>query len=92
MKKIINKIYILLFALVAIAFNACVDPIDHVTSIVKSGGLVEPVTQNVPYKLGATPSFDVTVKIPVGPAITSLEVYKVFTTVGGVKSNSVLQT
>lgn len=92
MKNIINKIYILLFAIVAIGFNACVEPDDLVTSNVNTGGLVEATTGNVPYKLGATPSFDVSINVPAGPAISSVEVYKSFTTVGGVKSNSVLLT
>lgn len=93
MKNIkVNKLYMLLLAVIAVVFNACVEPEDLVTSDAKTGGLVEPVTRNVPYKLGATASFDVKVNIPVGPAITSLEVYKVFTTVDGVSSTSVLQT
>ncbi len=92
MKNIINKTYILLFAMIALVLNSCVEPVDLITSNVNTGGLVVPVTKNVPYKLGATASFDVTVTVPVGPAITSIEVYKVFTTVDGESSSKVLQT
>jgi hypothetical protein len=36
-------------------------------------------TSSVPYKLGSTPSFDVTLDIPKGPAIDAIEIYRTFT-------------
>ncbi len=70
--------------------SSCIENDDLVTSNVGVGGLVTPVTKNVPYKLGATPSFDVSVLVPVGPAIQKVEFYKYFTDKNGVKSNVAL--
>lgn len=70
--------------------SSCIKTDDYMTSEVSVGGLVTPVTKNVPYKLGATPSFDVNVLVPIGPAIQKVELYKYFTNKDGVKSNVAL--
>ena len=44
----------------------------------KTGGILIP-TPSIPYKLGGTPSFDITLDIPKGPGIVSVEVYKKYT-------------
>lgn len=89
--KNINKVSILLIAIVAIAFNACVEPVDLVTANAREGGLVEP-TKNLPYKLGATTTLDIAVSVPMGPSISKVEVYKQFLGVEGEVSNKVLYT
>ena len=70
--------------------TSCIETDDLMTSNVSVGGLVTPVTKNVPYKLGATPSFEVSVLVPVGPAIQKVEMYKTFTNIAGKKSNAAL--
>ena len=70
--------------------NACVEPVDLVTADAKTGGLVDPLTRNVPYKLGATPNIEVDLVIPMGPGISTIEVYNQFRTVDGKASNTVL--
>jgi len=51
---------------------------DLMTADAKTGGLVNP-TSSIPYKLGSTPSFDVTLDIPKGPGIDEVEIYRTFT-------------
>jgi len=51
---------------------------DLMTSDVKTGGMLSP-TGGVPYKLGGTPSFDVTIDVPKGPGIEAIEVYRSYT-------------
>jgi hypothetical protein len=92
MKNIFNKSYILLFALITVAFSACVEPIDLVTQNAQTGGLVDPQVSNFPYKLGATTSFDVGVEVPIGPAIQSVEVSNVFVSKAGDESNEVVMS
>lgn len=89
--KNINKVSILLIAIIAVALNACVEPVDLVTANAREGGLVEP-TKNIPYKLGATTTLDVGVTVPKGPSISQVEVYKQFVGVNGEVSNMVLYT
>lgn len=89
MKNIINKLTIVLIAVIAVAFNACVEPVDLVTANAREGGLVEP-TINLPYKLGATTTLDIGVSVPKGPAISSIEIYKQFIGVNDEVSNMVL--
>lgn len=91
MKNIINKICIMLFAMMAIAFSSCVDPVDNVTSNVRTGGLVEP-TKNIPYKLGATTTIDIGVSVPKGPGVATVDVYKQFIGMKEEVSNKVLYT
>ena len=71
--------YIILSALVVLVFGltSCDQYEDVMTGDVNTGGLVN-VTGSVPYKLGSTPSFDVTVTIPQGPGIQSIKVYNTF--------------
>lgn len=77
MKKILFATLSLVFA--AFLFSACDDTFDDLmTGNVKTGGMLYPTT-GVPYKLGATPSFDITLNIPKGPAIESIEIYKKYT-------------
>lgn len=92
MKNIFNKLFIPLFAVLMIAFNACVEPVDLITSNVRTGGLVDPQVSNFPYKIGATTSFDVGVVIPIGPGIQAIEVNNVFVTKDGDESNQVLMS
>ena len=70
--------------------SSCIETDDLMTSNVSVGGLVTPVSKNIPYKLGATPSFDVSVLVPVGPAIQKVEMYKTFTNIDGKNSNTAL--
>jgi hypothetical protein len=51
---------------------------DLMTADVKTGGMILP-TEAVPYKLGSTPSFTVTLDIPKGPGIDAIEVYRTYT-------------
>lgn len=69
---------------------SCIEADDLMTSNVSVGGLVTPVAKNIPYKLNATPSFDVSVLVPVGPAIEKVEMYKTFTNIDGKNSNTAL--
>lgn len=70
--------------------SSCLENDDLMTSNVGVGGLVTPVSKNIPYKLGATPSLDVSVLVPVGPAIEKVEMYKTFTNIDGKNSNTAL--
>ena len=83
MKALMNKIYIGLLAVLMVSVNSCVEPEDLMTADAKTGGLVNPLTSNVPYKLGATPSFDVDLSVVKGPGIVNVEVLKSFETVDG---------
>lgn len=77
MKKIIFSF--LSLAIVALMFTSCEQTYDDfMTGDVQTGGLVSP-TKTFPYKLGGTTTFDLTVDIPKGPGIVSLEVYKTYT-------------
>jgi hypothetical protein len=77
MKKHIFSTLSLIF--VVVAFTSCeITPKDLMTDGVKTGGILTP-TPSIPYKLGGTPSFDVTLSIPKGPGIVSVEVYKTYT-------------
>ena len=79
MKKIISiSRWPLLFGLLLLLAAACNKSVDLVTEDAKEGGLVVPVTANVPYKLANTPQVEVTVDIPSGPAITAIQVYNSF--------------
>lgn len=51
---------------------------DLMTADVKTGGMLKP-TGGVPYKLGGTPSFNVTINVPKGPAIEAIEIYRTYT-------------
>jgi hypothetical protein len=84
------KLFLLVFTALGFLFTACNKSEDLVTSNAKTGGLVVP-TGSVPYKLGATPTVNIDVTIPMGPGITSIEVYNSYhSNVTGNASNVVL--
>ena len=83
MKNILNKTYVLVFAMLALALNSCVEPDDLITSDAKEGGLVDVLSGNIPFKSGTNPTLEVSFEIPVGPGIQTVEVAKSFTTVDG---------
>ncbi len=83
------KLFLLVFTALGFLFTACNESEDLVTSDVQTGGLVVP-TANVPYKLGATPTVDINLTIPVGPGIASVEVYNIYTDTSGVSTNEFL--
>ena len=68
------KYFVLIFTLFGFLFNACNKSEDLVTADAKTGGLVTP-TSAIPYKLGATPTVDITIDIPMGPGISSIKVF-----------------
>jgi len=77
MKKIIYSI--LSLVIVAMFFTSCEKTYDDfMTGDAEIGGIVLPMS-SFPYKLGGTTTFDVTVDIPKGPGIVSVEVYKTYT-------------
>lgn len=78
------KVFLMIFTAIAFMFSACNESEDLVTKDAKTGGLVTP-TSSVPYKLGATPTVSIAVSIPIGPGITSIEVYNKYTDVAAGK-------
>ena len=86
------KVFLLVFTMLGLLFSACNKSEDLVTADAKTGGLVEP-TASIPYKLGATPSVDITVHIPLGPGIVSIEVYnKYVSNETGNESDKIMMT
>jgi hypothetical protein len=86
------KLFLLVFTALGFLFTACNKSEDLVSDTAKTGGLVVP-TSSVPYKLGATPSVDLAVTIPMGPGIAQIEVYNQYFALGtGSESNSVLMS
>jgi len=84
------KVFLLLITALGFMFNACNESKDLLTADAKTGGLVIP-TGSIPYKLGATPVVSIDLTIPMGPGITSIEVYnKYIDAVAGKESNQVL--
>lgn len=77
MKKIFFSAISLLFA-VLISVSCDKEYTDLMTSDVKEGGLIYP-TEAVPYKLGSTPSFIISIDIPKGPGVESIEIYRKYT-------------
>jgi hypothetical protein len=92
MKKIINiSRWTMLLGIFLLIAASCNKNEDLVTANANTGGLVVPVTSNVAYKLANTPQVEVTIDIPVGPAITSLRVYNsFFSSIDGVTSPEVM--
>lgn len=92
MKNIVQKsIWVSSVFLLMFVANSCMENVDLVTEKALSGGLVSPVTSNFPYKLGATPTFDVVVDIPTGDEIQSVKVMLSYTNnVDELVSNEVL--
>jgi hypothetical protein len=86
------KLFLLVFTALGFLITACNKSEDLVTDDALTGGLVVP-TASIPYKLGATATVDIDVVIPMGPVITSIEVYNVYTSnETGNSSNQVLMT
>jgi hypothetical protein len=84
------KLFLLVFTALGFLFTACNESEDLVTDNAKTGGLVIP-TSSIPYKLGATPTVDIDVTIPMGPGIASVKVFnKYVNNVDGTESNVVL--
>jgi hypothetical protein len=74
MKSIIRKsIWLSGAFFLMLASNSCLKNDDLVTADAKSGGLINP-TGLVPYKLGLTPTFDIDLNVPKGPAIKTIHV------------------
>ena len=77
MKKLIFSALSLLFTV--FVFVSCDDTFDDLmTADVKTGGMLAP-SEGIPYKLGGTPSFDVTINVPKGPGINAIEIYRTYT-------------
>jgi hypothetical protein len=77
MKKLIFSALSLFFTV--FVFVSCDDTFtDLMTADVKTGGMLDP-TGGVPYKLGGTPSFDISITIPKGPGINAVEIYRTYT-------------
>jgi hypothetical protein len=80
MKNIFQKsIWVSSVFLLMFIANSCLENTDLVTENAKTGGLVNPVISNFPYKLGATPTFDVQLIVPKGPGIKSVKVMNSYT-------------
>ncbi|MFZ5939864.1 MAG: hypothetical protein ACOYXB_04760 [Bacteroidota bacterium] len=77
-KRIFSISTLLLSAGFMLMLNSCIEPVDLMTSDVETGGLIS-ADKTFPYKLLATPSFDVNVSALKGPAIQTIEVYNSFT-------------
>jgi len=90
MKKILKYSIFSLFIAQVFLFSACLKDDDLVTADAKEGGLVNVISKTVPYKVGTSPTLEITLNIPIGPGISSIEVMKVFKTDGGESSNVVL--
>ncbi len=77
MKKIIFSALSLILAVMT--FTSCeTTPDDLMTADVKTGGILIP-TSAVPYKLGGTPSFNISLNVLKGPGVASVEIYKSYT-------------
>jgi|GEM_PF-662426 len=84
------KVFLLIFTMLGLIYSACNKSEDLLTADAKTGGLIFP-TKGVAYKLGGTPSFDIELKIPTGPGISTIEVYnKYFRLADTAESNKVL--
>lgn len=94
MKKVIKySLTLFSIALTLFMFSGCLENDDLTTENALEGGMVNPITSNVPYKLGATPSITVNLEVPKGPAINSIEVYNTYyANDTGLVSNEVLVT
>ena len=79
MKKVIKySVTLFSIALTLFMFSGCLENMDLTTEDALEGGMVNPSVSNVPYKLGATPTVDVVLEVPKGPAISSIEVYNTY--------------
>lgn len=93
MKSIFKYSIFTLFLAQLVLFTACLEDDDLVTANAKTGGLITPGSDVLPYKLGATPSLPVSFDVLAGPAVSKVEVYKQFiNSVTGDQSAKVLLT
>jgi hypothetical protein len=77
MKKILYSVLSLTF--MVLFFTSCDKTYtDLMTADAKTGGILNP-TKSFPYKLGGTTNFDITIDIPQGPGIVSVEIYRTYT-------------
>jgi hypothetical protein len=77
MKKLIFSTLSLIFTV--FVFVSCDNTYtDLMTADVKTGGLIKP-TASIPYKLGSTPSCDITLDVLKGPGIDAVEIYRTYT-------------
>lgn len=83
------KVFLLVFTVIGLLFSACNKSEDLVTADAKTGGLVVP-TSSIPYKLGATPTVDINLEIPMGPGISSIEVYNQYISLSAVSETNVV--
>lgn len=84
------KVFLMIFTMLGLIYSACNKSEDLLTEDATTGGLIFPTT-TVAYMLGGTPSFDITLNIPIGPGITTIEVYnKYFGLADTTESNLVL--
>lgn len=84
------RVFLLVFATLGLLFNACNKSEDLVTEDAQTGGLVFPAS-SIPYKLGATPEVNVSLIVPLGPGISTVEVYlKYYRRADTAESNQVL--
>lgn len=92
MKKILKITNLIgLISLVLLTFYSCNKNDDLVTKDAMKGGLVIPITANVPYKLGATIVIPVKIVLPQGPGITKVEVWNSYSdATTGASTNMVL--
>ena len=85
-------LFLLVFTTLGLLFTACNKSEDLVTDDALTGGLVVP-TSSIPYKLGATPTVDINITIPMGPGIQTIEVYNTYhSNATGNASETVLMT
>lgn len=84
------KVFLLIFSMLGLF--ACNKSEDLVTADAKEGGLIK-ATAGVPYKLGATPTVNIKITVPLGPGIVSVKVYNKYYGVSADKvSDKVLMT
>lgn len=74
MKRIYKYASILILAVPALIFSACLKNDDLVTENAKEGGAVSP-TSSIAYLVNATPKVDIVLNVLKGPGIKSIEVY-----------------
>lgn len=72
MKSKIKFLFLLITAF-GFVFSSCNKEVDLVTADAKEGGLVIP-SKSIAYLLGATPIVNVSLSVPIGPGITSIEI------------------
>lgn len=90
MKRFIFSVLSLL--LTCFIFVSCDETYtDLMTADVKTGGIVEP-SSSIAYKLGMTPSFDIVLTVPQGPAIESIKIDKYYVRMSDTTYSNVVST